>query len=83
MFDCFDRRVSAANASQLSDGAAAVLLMSAKKVANSDEGYFLFVSFFLISFLFLFQKARSLGLKPKARIVATAVVGSDPKMMLG
>jgi acetyl-CoA acyltransferase len=47
----------AGNSSQITDGAAAVLLMS-------DE------------------KAKELGLKPRARIVAQAVVGSDPHLML-
>jgi len=50
-------RVSPANASQLSDGAGALLLMSA-------------------------EKAQKLGVKARARIVATAVVGSDPEFML-
>jgi acetyl-CoA acyltransferase len=50
-------RVSAGNASQICDGAAAVLLMSA-------------------------DKAAALGLKPRARIVSVAVVGSDPELML-
>lgn len=50
-------RVSAGNASQICDGAAAVLLASP-------------------------DKARALGLKPRARIVATSVVGSDPELML-
>src|SRR5690606_31678519 len=45
------------NASQMSDGASAVLLMSR-------------------------EKADELGLKPKARIVARSVVGSDPTLML-
>ena len=49
--------ITAGNASQLSDGASAVLLMSK-------------------------EKAQELGLKPKARIVARAVVGSDPTLML-
>ncbi|MEK3805813.1 thiolase family protein [Bacillus sp. FSL H8-0547] len=52
-----DGRVTAGNASQMSDGAAAVLLMEA-------------------------EKAKELGLKAKARIVAQAVVGSDPTYML-
>jgi len=47
----------AGNSSQITDGAAAVLLMSA-------------------------DKAKQLGLKPRARIVAQAVVGSDPHLML-
>ena len=49
--------ITAGNASQMSDGASAVLLMSREK---SDE----------------------LGLKPKARIIARSVVGSDPTLML-
>lgn len=49
--------ITAGNASQMSDGASAVLLMSA-------------------------EKAQELGLKPKARILARAVVGSDPTLML-
>jgi acetyl-CoA acetyltransferase family protein len=47
----------AGNSSQITDGAAAVLLMSR-------------------------EKAEELGLKPRARIVAQAVVGSDPILML-
>lgn len=49
--------ITAGNASQMSDGASAVLLMSR-------------------------DKAEELGLKPKARIVARSVVGSDPTLML-
>lgn len=49
--------ITAGNASQMSDGASAVLLMSR-------------------------DKADELGLKPKARIVARSVVGSDPTLML-
>jgi acetyl-CoA acetyltransferase family protein len=52
-----DGRVTAGNASQISDGAAAVLLMSA-------------------------DKARELGLTPRARIVDQTTVGVDPVMML-
>lgn len=48
---------TAGNSSQISDGAAAVLVMTA-------------------------EKARELGLKPRARIVATVTVGSDPHLML-
>ena len=48
---------TAGNSSQISDGAAALLLMSA-------------------------AKARELGVKPRARIVAQLVVGSDPVLML-
>jgi acetyl-CoA acyltransferase len=47
----------AGNSSQITDGAAAVLLMAR-------------------------EKAEELGLKPRARIVAQAVVGSDPVLML-
>ncbi|KAG2381856.1 hypothetical protein C9374_005648 [Naegleria lovaniensis] len=52
-----DGVISAANASQISDGAAAVLLCSG-------------------------EKAKQLGLKPRARIVSRVVVGCDPVMML-
>lgn len=48
---------TAGNSSQISDGAAVVLVMSA-------------------------EKAQELGLTPRARIVATATVGSDPHLML-
>ena len=48
---------TAGNASQISDGAAALLLMSR-------------------------QKAAELGLRPRARLRATTVVGSDPLLML-
>ena len=50
-------KITAGNASQMSDGASAVLLMSR-------------------------EKAEELGLKPRARIVARSVVGSDPTLML-
>ncbi len=49
--------VTAGNASQISDGAAAVLLMS-------------------------HEKAKTLGLKPRARIVAMDIVADDPVLML-
>ncbi|WP_163971737.1 thiolase family protein [Oceanobacillus halotolerans] len=49
--------ITAGNASQMSDGASALLLMSR-------------------------DKANELGLKPKARIIARTVIGSDPTMML-
>src|SRR6202165_2904584 len=52
-----DHSITAGNSSQISDGAAAVLLMS-------------------------LEKARELGLKPRARIRAQAVVGTDPVLML-
>jgi len=50
-------RVTAGNASQISDGAAALVLMSE-------------------------EKAKSLNLKPRARIRAFTTVGSDPELML-
>ena len=50
-------RITAGNASQISDGAAAVLVMSK-------------------------EKAEELGLKPRFRIVARSVIGSDPTLML-
>jgi acetyl-CoA acetyltransferase family protein len=52
-----DGVVTAANSSQISDGAAALLLMSE-------------------------PRARALGLAPRARIVATALAGVDPVIML-
>jgi acetyl-CoA acetyltransferase family protein len=52
-----DGRITAANSSQISDGAAAVLLMSA-------------------------DKAKELGLTPRARIVDQTTVGVDPVIML-
>ncbi len=52
-----DGVLHAGNSSQITDGASAVMLMSARK-------------------------ARELGVKPRARIVAQTVVGSDPELML-
>ena len=52
-----DGKITAANSSQISDGAAAVLLMSA-------------------------DKAKQLGLTPRARIVDQTTVGCDPVKML-
>jgi len=52
-----EHSITAGNSSQISDGAAAVLLMS-------------------------LEKARQLHLKPRARIRAQAVVGTDPVLML-
>ncbi|MBA2876450.1 thiolase family protein [Thermaerobacillus caldiproteolyticus] len=52
-----DGKITAGNASQMSDGAAAVLLMER-------------------------QTAQKLGAKPKAKIIAQTVVGSDPTYML-
>lgn len=49
--------VTAGNSSQISDGAAALVVMTA-------------------------DKARELGLKPRARLVAMVTVGSDPHLML-
>jgi acetyl-CoA acetyltransferase family protein len=50
-------RLTAGNSSQISDGAAAILWMSA-------------------------EKARSLGLRPRARILHQVVVGTDPYYLL-
>ncbi len=50
-------KITAGNASQISDGSAALLLMSR-------------------------EKAEALGLKPRCRVVARSVVGSDPTLML-
>jgi acetyl-CoA acyltransferase len=52
-----DGKITAGNSSQISDGAAAVLLMSA-------------------------EKAKDLGLTPRARIVDQTTVGCDPVKML-
>jgi acetyl-CoA acetyltransferase family protein len=52
-----DGVVTAANSSQISDGAAALLLTSR-------------------------EKAEALGLRPRARFVATALAGVDPTLML-
>ena len=52
-----DGVVTAANSSQISDGAAALLIMSE-------------------------ARAKALGLKPRARIVASALAGVDPTIML-
>jgi acetyl-CoA acetyltransferase family protein len=52
-----DGVVTAANSSQISDGAAALLVMSA-------------------------ERAAALGLRPRARVVATALAGVDPTTML-
>jgi acetyl-CoA acyltransferase len=52
-----EHSITAGNSSQISDGAAAVLMMS-------------------------LEKAKELGLKPRARIRAQAVVGTDPVLML-
>ncbi len=52
-----EHSITAANASQITDGAAAILIMSE-------------------------ERARELGLRPRARIIAQAVVGTDPILML-
>jgi acetyl-CoA acetyltransferase family protein len=52
-----DGRVTAGNSSQISDGAAAVLLMSR-------------------------EKARALGVEPRARVLDQTTVGVDPVIML-
>ncbi|WAC56562.1 thiolase family protein [Gordonia sp. SL306] len=56
-FGHIDWKVTAGNASQITDGASALLIMSE-------------------------QKAAALKLKPIARIVASAVIGDDPMLML-
>jgi acetyl-CoA acyltransferase len=57
-FPDIEWKVTAGNASQITDGAAAMLLMSE-------------------------ATAQRLGLRPRARIVASAVVADDPLLMLG
>ncbi len=52
-----EHSITAGNSSQITDGSAAVLLMSK-------------------------EKAKELGLRPRARILAQAVVGTDPVLML-
>jgi acetyl-CoA acetyltransferase family protein len=52
-----DGVITAANSSQISDGAAALLFMSA-------------------------ERAKALGVRPRARVVATALAGVDPTIML-
>ena len=52
-----DGVVTAANSSQISDGAAALMFMSG-------------------------ERARALGLRPRGRVVATALAGVDPTIML-
>jgi acetyl-CoA acetyltransferase family protein len=52
-----DGVVTAANSSQISDGAAVLMFMSP-------------------------ERAKALGLKPRARVVATALAGVDPTIML-
>ncbi len=52
-----DGVTTAANSSQISDGAAAIIVTSA-------------------------EKAKELGLKPRARLVAAVTIGSDPHLML-
>jgi acetyl-CoA acetyltransferase family protein len=56
-FPALEFRITAGNSSQITDGAAAALIMSE-------------------------EKAASLGLRARARIVASAVVGDDPTLML-
>ncbi|TFV81229.1 thiolase family protein [Blastococcus sp. CT_GayMR20] len=56
-FPSIDWKVTAGNSSQITDGAGALLVMSA-------------------------ERAAALGLRPRARIVASSVVGDDPVLML-
>jgi acetyl-CoA C-acetyltransferase len=56
-FPTVEWMVTAGNSSQITDGAAALLLMSE-------------------------EKADALGLRPRARILASSVVGDDPTLML-
>ena len=56
-FPEIDWMVTAGNSSQITDGAAALLLMSE-------------------------DRARALGLRPRARLYASSVVGDDPMLML-
>jgi len=56
-FPSVEWKITAGNSSQITDGAAAVLLMSERR-------------------------ATQLGLRPRARIVASAVCGDDPVLML-
>jgi acetyl-CoA acyltransferase len=56
-FPELDWKITAGNSSQLTDGAAALLVMSE-------------------------ERAAALGLTPRARVVASAVTGDDPLMML-
>jgi acetyl-CoA acetyltransferase family protein len=56
-FPAIDWKVTAGNSSQITDGASALLVMSAERAAQ-------------------------LGLRPRARIIASSVVGDDPTLML-
>jgi acetyl-CoA acyltransferase len=56
-FPGIDWKITAGNSSQITDGAAALLVMSA-------------------------ERAAALGLRPRARIIASSVVGDDPTLML-
>jgi acetyl-CoA acetyltransferase family protein len=56
-FPAIDWKVTAGNSSQITDGASALLVMSA-------------------------ERAAALGLRPRARIIASSVVGDDPTIML-
>ncbi|HJX45304.1 MAG TPA: thiolase family protein [Geodermatophilus sp.] len=56
-YPSLDWRITAGNSSQLTDGAAALLVMSE-------------------------ERAAALGLTPRARVVASAVTGDDPLLML-
>jgi acetyl-CoA acetyltransferase family protein len=56
-FPGIDWKITAGNSSQITDGASALLVMSA-------------------------ERAAALGLRPRARIVSSSVVGDDPTLML-
>jgi acetyl-CoA acyltransferase len=56
-FPAIEWKVTAGNSSQITDGAAALMVMSAERAAR-------------------------LGLRPRARIIASSVVGDDPTLML-
>jgi acetyl-CoA acyltransferase len=56
-FPAIDWKITAGNSSQITDGAGALLVMSA-------------------------ERAAALGLRPRARIIASSVVGDDPTLML-
>ena len=74
-------RITAANASQISDGAAAVMLVSGMDALNSHLALHSPLTAHH-SLFFIGRKLKELSLKPLARIVACVTVGSDPEYML-